>query len=91
MLLDHRHDDVPELWGLLEVVLADEVETEHDLLRSHGLFAIPLIDVHDISGVLGVHEIEVALIKFPADHILEIVVAACMDAPSGHCRKHAHR
>ena len=63
MRLDHRDNDVPEVWALLEAFHADIVETKHDLLGCHNISTKLLIDIDDVRGVLRVHQGEVNLVE----------------------------
>lgn len=62
LLLDHRNDNVPELFSLFELVLSDLVEAVHNLLVSHVL-GVLLVDEHNVVGVLRVVKSKVNLVE----------------------------
>lgn len=74
--LDHRNNDVPEVWALLEAFHADIVETKHDLLGCHNISTKLLIDIDDVRGVLRVHQGEVNLVENHRINVTRVVVAA---------------
>jgi len=63
LLLDHGHNDVPEVWALLKLVHADEVEAKHYLFGSHHFVAKFLVNVHDVRGVFRMDQSEVNLVE----------------------------
>jgi len=90
LLLDHRNDNVPELWGSLSIVLSNEVEAEHDLFGGHDFVAKLLVDVDKVGGVLGVNQSEVDFMEDHRNVVIEVVVAASMDASHSDSGKHVH-
>ena len=83
LFLDHRHDHLPKVWALFKLILADEVETKHDLLGGHHFITEFLVDVHDVWSVLRVDQSEVDFVEDHGDVVVKVIVTTGMDTSNG--------
>ena len=79
LLLDHWHDNAPKFGRLLQLVVVDELEAVHNLLRRHLLIAKLLVNIDDVVRVLAVEEHHVDLGEDHVNIVIKVVVAASMD------------
>ena len=79
LLLDHGHDNAPKFGRLLQLVVVDELEAVHNLLRRHLLIAKLLVNIDDVVRVLAVEEHHVDLGEDHVNIVIKVVVAASMD------------
>ena len=87
--LDHRDNNVPEVWGLLKLILRNVLKAVGDLLWRHDVLTIALVDVDNVLGVPGIHKHEVHLMEGHGDVVIVIVVATSMDGASCNRCHHA--
>ena len=79
LLFDHGDDHAPKLGRFLKLVIANELETIHDLLWSHDPIAELLVDVDNIRCVLAMHQHCVDFVEDHAVMVIKVVIAASMD------------
>ena len=79
MLFDHGDDHAPEFGRFLKLVIANELETIHDLLRCHDSISKLLVDVDNVRCVLAMHQHCVDFMEDHAVMVIEVVIAASMD------------
>ena len=90
LFFNQRHNNIPEVRRSFEIVLSDEVEAVHDLLRCHFVMAPLCVHIHYVACVLGSHQLEIDLVPISRHHLVPIVVTPLVQRSHWHDYKWLH-